>query len=28
MVLGAGSVPLDVLGQLVDGWIAKEKAKS
>jgi len=27
MVLGAGSVPLDVLGQLVDGWIAKEKAK-
>ena len=28
MVLGAGSVPLDVLGQLVDGWIAKEKAKA
>ncbi|MFC5511877.1 DUF885 domain-containing protein [Massilia jejuensis] len=28
MVLGAGSVPLDVLGQLVDGWVAKEKAKS
>ena len=27
MVLGAGSVPLDVLGQLVDGWIAKEKRK-
>ena len=27
MVLGAGSVPLDVLGQLVEGWIAKEKAK-
>jgi uncharacterized protein (DUF885 family) len=26
--LGAGSVPLDVLGQLVDGWIAKEKAKA
>ncbi|MEN3278583.1 MAG: hypothetical protein V7631_4373 [Massilia sp.] len=28
MVLGAGSVPLDVLGQLVDGWTAKEKAKA
>jgi uncharacterized protein (DUF885 family) len=28
MVLGAGSVPLDVLGQVVDGWIAKEKAKA
>ena len=28
MVLSAGSVPLDVLGQLVDGWIAKEKAKA
>jgi uncharacterized protein (DUF885 family) len=28
MVLGAGSVPLDVLGQLVDGWIAKEQAKA
>lgn len=28
MVLGAGSVPLDVLGQLVDQWIAKEKAKA
>jgi uncharacterized protein (DUF885 family) len=28
MVLGAGSVPLDVLGQLVDGWIAREKAKA
>jgi uncharacterized protein (DUF885 family) len=28
MVLGAGSVPLDVLGQLVEGWIAKEKAKA
>ncbi|MDB5792591.1 MAG: hypothetical protein JWQ80_2615 [Massilia sp.] len=28
MVLGAGSVPLDVLGQLVDAWIAKEKAKA
>jgi len=27
MVLGAGSVPLDVLGQLVDNWIAREKAK-
>jgi uncharacterized protein (DUF885 family) len=27
-VLGAGSVPLDVLGQVVDGWIAKEKAKA
>ena len=28
MVLSAGSVPLDVLGQLVDQWIAKEKAKA
>jgi uncharacterized protein (DUF885 family) len=28
MVLGAGSVPLDVLGQLVEGWIVKEKAKA
>jgi uncharacterized protein (DUF885 family) len=28
MVLGAGSVPLDVLGQLVDGWIARGKAKA
>lgn len=27
MVLGAGSVPLDVLGQLVDGWVAKERVK-
>ncbi|MBQ5946128.1 DUF885 family protein [Massilia sp. ST3] len=25
LVLGAGSVPLDVLGELVDGWIAKQK---
>ena len=25
LVLGAGSVPLDVLGGLVDGWIAKQK---
>lgn len=28
MMLSAGSVPLDVLGQLVDQWIAKEKAKA
>jgi len=28
MVLSAGSVPLDVLGQLVDGWIAQEKRKA
>ncbi len=28
MVLSSGSVPLDVLGQLVDQWIAKEKAKA
>jgi len=28
MVLSAGSVPLDVLGQLVDQWIAKEKVKA
>ena len=28
MVLGAGSVPLDVLGPLVGGWIAKEMAKA
>jgi len=26
MVLSAGSVPLDVLGQLVDQWIAKQKS--
>ena len=25
LVLGAGSVPLDVLGELVDGWIAGQK---
>jgi len=25
LVLGAGSVPLDVLGELVDGWIARQK---
>ena len=25
LVLGAGSVPLDVLGELVDGWIAQRK---
>ena len=25
LVLGAGSVPLDVLGELIDGWIAKQK---
>ncbi len=25
LVLGAGSVPLDVLGELVDGWIAQQK---
>ena len=25
LVLGAGSVPLDVLGQLVDDWIAQQK---
>lgn len=25
MVLGAGSVPLDVLGELVDNWIAQQK---
>ncbi|MGH8854234.1 MAG: DUF885 domain-containing protein [Telluria sp.] len=25
LVLGAGSVPLDVLGELVDGWIASQK---
>jgi len=25
LVLGAGSVPLDVLGELVAGWIAKRK---
>ena len=28
MVLSSGSVPLEVLGQLVDQWIAKEKAKA
>jgi len=26
LVLGAGSVPLDVLGELVDGWIVRQKA--
>jgi uncharacterized protein (DUF885 family) len=25
LVLGAGSVPLDVLGELVDNWIAQQK---
>ncbi len=25
LVLGTGSVPLDVLGELVDGWIARQK---
>ncbi|SFD22989.1 DUF885 domain-containing protein [Massilia yuzhufengensis] len=25
LVLGAGSVPLDVLGELVEGWIARQK---